>query len=96
MSKKQTNQEERELSPEEMAQQRSNMIAFYKDQEDYLNVVLKHEELKASIAKARAERVMYDVRVAQMLAGPADSDQDEEPGSDSDIDKKPRTLKKTQ
>lgn len=99
MSDHKTNQEEREFTPEEIAQQRKNMIAYYKDQEEYLNVVLKHEELKALISKARAERVMYDIRVAQMMAGPQEEELDEQnqtEGSDNDIDKKPRTLKKKQ
>ena len=99
MSEQKTNQEEREFSPEEIAQQRENMLAYYKDQEEYLTVVLKHEELKASISKARAERFMYDIRVAQMMAGPQEEETDEQetpPGSDHDVDKKKRTLKKQQ
>lgn len=101
MSKTKTNTEnqERELTQEEIDAQRKNMIAFYKDQEEYLGMVLKHEEIKASISKARAERIMYDIRIAQMLAGPQDEEQegtDESPeqGSDFDVDKRPRTLKK--
>lgn len=99
MSKTKTNNEERELTQEEIDAQRKNMVAFYKDQEEYLALVLKHEELKASISKARAERIMYDIRIAQMLAGPQEGEQEEldetsEQGSDYDVDKKPRTLKK--
>jgi acyl-CoA reductase-like NAD-dependent aldehyde dehydrogenase len=100
MSKTKTNTtEERELTQEEIDAQRKNMVAFYKDQEEYLSLVLKHEEIKASISKARAERIMYDIRIAQMLAGPQDQGQEDSPeespeGSDFDIDKKPRTLKK--
>lgn len=99
MSEQKTNQQERELSPEEIAQQRANMISFYKDQEDYLNTVLKHEELKAAISKARAERVMYDIRTAQMMAGPPDEDLSEEGNEEQPIppqEKKSRSLKKNQ
>ena len=53
----------------------------------------KHEELKASIAKARAERIMYDIRIAQMLAGPQEEEMSEEP-EQIPQESKPRTLKK--
>ena len=99
MSEQKTNQEERELSPEEIAQQRANMMAFYKDQEEYLHTVLKHEELKAAISKARAERFMYDIRVAQMMAGPQEEDSQEESSENSEAvpqERKPRSLKKNQ
>jgi acyl-CoA reductase-like NAD-dependent aldehyde dehydrogenase len=98
MSEQETNKQERELSPEEMAEQRQRMIFFYKGQEEYLSAILKHEELKANISKARAERIMYDIRIAQMMAGPQEEEFDEEtptPGADHDIDKKKRTLKKS-
>jgi acyl-CoA reductase-like NAD-dependent aldehyde dehydrogenase len=100
MSDHTTNQEEKEFTPEEMAQQRKNMIAYYKDQEQYLSVVLRHEELKASISKARAERVMYDIRVAQMMAGPQEEETDgtnmEPETNEEPQEKKARTLKKNQ
>jgi hypothetical protein len=65
---------EKKLSPEEIKLMRDNMIKYFKDQKAYLTAQVEHEELISRLSKARAERMMYDIRLAQMMAGPSEEE----------------------
>lgn len=65
-----TNQDNRELSPEEIKAYRMQMTEFYKTQIPTLKLQKEYETLLADIEEARAKRMTMTIRMAQMMAGP--------------------------
>lgn len=63
--------QQKEMSPKEMAERKSKLTQFYKDQIEFLKVQLAYENLLADIEDARARATFAQVKVAQMLAGPS-------------------------
>lgn len=68
MSEKPT--EEKEYTPEELAEMKANMKKFYTEEIEFLEVQLKFETLKASIEEQRAKGIMYNMKIAQLLTPP--------------------------
>jgi len=100
MSVTENQPEAEKLSPEEIKKMRENMIKFFEDQKAYLTAQTEHEELLSRLSKARAERMMYDIRLAQMMGGPDGemSEEDSEDDFPQDIPPsapEPKKLKKT-
>jgi len=89
---------EREPTPEEIQEMRNRMSEYYDNQIPFLEKQVKYENLLADIELARAKRIEMTIRIAQMTMGPQQDNEDENPGSDYDVDAKPekRTLKKKQ
>jgi hypothetical protein len=88
--------QDREPTPEEIAEMRDRMQSYYEQQIPFLEKQLKYENLLADIELARAKRIEMTIRIAQMTMGPEDEIKE---GSDNDIDEKPkkeRKLKKTE
>jgi succinate dehydrogenase/fumarate reductase flavoprotein subunit len=87
--------QDREPTPEEIAEMRERMQAYYDNQIPFLTKQKEYETLLADIEQARARRIEMTIRIAQMTMGP----QNEEP-DDMDLEKeveespKKRTLKK--
>jgi hypothetical protein len=65
-------QDEREPTPEEIAELRSKMKEYYKEQIPFHKLQLEYETILAEIEMARAKRVEMAIRIAQMTAGPKD------------------------
>lgn len=63
--------QQKEMSPEEMAERKFKLTRFYKEQIEFLKVQLSYESLLADIEDARARATFAQVKVAQMLAGPS-------------------------
>jgi len=63
--------QQKEMSPEEMAKRKSKLTQFYKEQIEFLKTQLVYETLLADIEDARARAVYAQVKTAQMLAGPS-------------------------
>jgi hypothetical protein len=61
-----TNQQEREFTPEEIKDMREKTIAFYKSQEKVLAAQCVVEEYKARIKKAQFEAFDYSIRMMQI------------------------------
>jgi hypothetical protein len=76
---------EQELTAEQLAEQKENMLKFYTESLPYLNAQLAYEELLVKIDEARFKRSNIAYQFAMMMNPP----QDEETSSDNDIDKTP-------
>lgn len=78
-----------ELSPEEIAARKEEMLSFYKDQIEFLKVQIEFETLTADIEEARLRRLVAMVRQAQIQSPP-------EPESETPAgaEKPKRTLRK--
>jgi hypothetical protein len=63
--------QQKEMSPKEMAERKSKLTQFYKEQIEFLKTQLAYETLLADIEEARARATFAQVKVAQMLAGPS-------------------------
>lgn len=85
--------EERELSQEELAARKEEMLRFYQESMPYLQAQCDYEELLARIDEARFKRAEAQIKFAMMMQGPPKDN-----GSDDDIDEatqtKERKLKK--
>ena len=82
------NQHEQELTQEELAQRKEQMLSFYTESVPYLEAQVKYETLLMQIDEARYKRSSIQMQYAMMMQ--AQQEQSEEtPGSDSDIDKTP-------
>ncbi len=88
---KETNQEEREYTQEELSAMRLKTINFYKDQESVLYQQCIVEELKARIKIAQFNAYEATIKMMQINQAMQESEEDEaleNSGSDNDIDKK--------
>lgn len=81
--------EEREFTPEEMQQQKEELIQFYTDAVPQLEAQLNYESLVADIEEARLRRVLAQARIAQIMAPPSEEEDD-----DQDDQPRPRVLKR--
>lgn len=84
-------QVEKEPTPEEIAEMRERMQAYYDNQIPFLQKQKDYETLLAEIEMARARRIEMTIRIAQMTMGPQEEQDDEQQAEEP---KKPRTLKK--
>lgn len=84
----QTNPEEVVYSPEQLKEMRSKQILFYKDHEELLAAQCSFEELKARIEKAKLETLKAKLERIHIEISMQKEDEDEDTGSDHDIDKK--------
>jgi len=60
------NQQEKEFSAEELAQQKENMLKFYKESLPYLEAQYQYEELLLKIDEARFKRTNIQMQYAMM------------------------------
>lgn len=87
-------QEQKELTPAELEAMRKNMVAYYKEQVSTLKLQAEYEKLLADIEEARAKRMMYTIRMAQMMAGPQEQEEEEEEApKQPEAPRAPRKLK---
>jgi hypothetical protein len=68
MASKEINQEDPQLSKEELATRRAEITEFYKDNIPHLEVQADYEMLLSAIEKARAERMQAQMFMAQQYA----------------------------
>jgi len=82
------NQQEQELTQEELAERKEAMLSFYVDSVPYLEAQVKYETLLMQIDEARYKRSSIQMQYAMMMQSQKEEEEPEEtPGSDSDIDK---------
>jgi hypothetical protein len=74
----QTNQEEREYTPQEIRAMQEKTIAYYKSQEKVLAAQCSVEEYKARIKKAQFEAFDYSMRMMQINQAMQDAAEEEE------------------
>ena len=84
------NQQERELTAEEIAAQKEQMLKFYTESLPYLEAQYKYEEFLMKIDEVRFKRTNIQMQYA-MLAQAQQEAETEGEGSDNDIDNEPNT-----
>ena len=85
-----------QFTDEEIAEKKEELMAFYREQIEVLQLQKDYEALATDIEELRARRIIAQVRVAQMMA-PAPDEQDmpeELKASMEKMEKPARTLKK--
>ena len=86
------NQQDVEMTPEQLAEQKENMLRFYTESLPYLEAQLKYEQMLLQIDEARFKRSSIQYQFAMMMNPPQEEAADEERGSDFDIDKESNTA----
>lgn len=88
--------QEREPSPEEIAEMRERMQSYYENQIPFLTKQKEYENLLMDIEIARARRIEATIRIAQMTMGPADDQDNDQPETDqeNEVKTEKRKLKK--
>jgi len=79
------------LSPEELAAKKEEMLKFYKESMPYLEAQYEYEKMLSDIDEMRLKRTQIQMTYAQMMAPPED---DTVPMEPEPTPKKKRTLKK--
>tara|TARA_R110002153_G_scaffold116125_1_gene259728 strand:+ start:877 stop:1173 length:297 start_codon:yes stop_codon:yes gene_type:complete len=85
------NTEEKQYTPEEMAQMRKSMIANYKSEITFLKVQAEYEKLTADIEEHKTRRYIALAQAGQIFAKMEQQEEQQEPGRP--IEKKERKLK---
>lgn len=67
------------LSPEELATKKEEMLTFYKDSMPYLQAQFEYEELLSRIDEMRLKRTQIQMTYAQMMATPPEEEPTSEP-----------------
>lgn len=80
------------LSPEELAAKKEEMLQFYKESMPYLEAQFKYEKMLSEIDEMRLKRTQIQMAYAQMMAPPEEGDLMQE--SQPEPKTKKRTLKK--
>jgi len=62
------------LSPEELATKKEEMLAFYKESMPYLQAQFEYEELLSRIDEMRLKRTQIQMTYAQMMAPPEEDE----------------------
>jgi hypothetical protein len=82
--------QDREPTPEEIAEMRERMTEYYDNQIPFLIKQKEYETLLSEIEIARARRIEASIRIAQMTMGPQEGQEEPEMVEEP----KKRTLKK--
>ena len=62
------------LSPEELAARKEDMLTFYKQSMPYLEAQLEYEKMLSDIDEMRLKRTQIQMTYAQMMAPPEEDD----------------------
>lgn len=62
--------QQKEMSKEEMAERKAKLTQFYKEQIEFLKIQLEYESLVADVEDQRARAIFAQVKIGQMLATP--------------------------
>ena len=87
------NQQEN-LSPEELAEKKDEMLKFYQDSLPYLEAQFKYEKVLADLDEVRFKRTQIQMQYAMMMAPPEDEEEPSSPMPEPKASAKPKTSKK--
>lgn len=76
-------QQEQNLTPEELAARKEEMLQFYTESVPYLEAQLKYEDLLMQLDEVRFKRTSIQVQYAMMMQGARSEELDEEEEIDS-------------
>lgn len=65
-----TEEKEGQPTPEQMAEMKAKMLAYYNEQIPFLEIQERYETLAATIEEARFRRMRATMSLAQMMAPP--------------------------
>ena len=88
-------QDQENMSVEQLAQRKADMLNFYQDSIPYLEAQLNYEDMLLKIDEARFKRSNVQFQYAMMMNHQEEAEKETE-GSDFDIDNKELPLKKRQ
>lgn len=81
-------QQEMNLTPEELAARKEEMLKFYTDSLPYLEAQYKYEDILMKLDEVRFKRTNIQMQFAMMMqAQEEDSEEENRSGSDFDVDK---------
>jgi hypothetical protein len=83
---------EEELTVEQLAERKKQMLEFYLDSIEYLEAQLKHETLLAEINEQRYKKTQYQIQYAMLLQGPPQDESEME--EEEEQQPKERKLRK--
>ena len=72
------NQQEREMTADELAAQKEQMLQFYTESLPYLEAQLKYEQMLFAIDEARFKRTNIQMQYAMMMQAQQESEQESE------------------
>lgn len=93
----QNQQLEAEMTAEELAQKKEEMLNFYTESLPYLEAQFKYEEMLMKLDEVRFKRTNIQMQFAMMMQGPSEEELAEmekhNTGSDFDLDKESEPAK---
>ena len=94
-------EQEQELTPEQLTERKEQMLNFYKESIPYLEAQLNYENLLTSIDEVRFKRTNIQYNFAMMMNQQQEEESEDNKGADFDVDKRKaatpqvkKTLKK--
>ena len=90
MTAEPTEQEMEQMSPEDLAKKKKEMLDFYTDSIPYLDAQHKYEETLMKLDEVRFKRAQIQMQFAMMMNPPEEMEDEPQPEPQS----KKRTLKK--
>lgn len=70
-----------QLTPEEIATRKQEMLDFYKEQIEFMKVQHEFEKLSADIEDERLRRMVAMIRQAQLQTPPSEEEETDQPAS---------------
>lgn len=70
-----------QLTPEEIATRKQEMLDFYKEQIEFMKVQHEFEKLSADIEDERLRRMVAMIRQAQLQSPPSEEEENEQPSA---------------
>ena len=70
------NQQEQNMTAEQLADRKNEMLTFYKESVPYLEAQLKYEQLLLEIDEARFRRTSINYQLAMMMNPPTEGEEE--------------------
>ncbi len=85
------NQQEREMTADELAAQKEQMLQFYTESLPYIQAQANYEEALLKLDEVRFKRASIQLQYAMMMQGPEESDNDTD---ESEVANEPEAPKR--
>jgi hypothetical protein len=79
------NQQQQDLTPEEIAARKQEMLDFYNESMEYLEAQYKYEKLLADIDESRLRRASVQMQFANLMAAQMDNEQEQSEGKEKKL-----------
>ena len=92
-------QNEEQMSAEELAARKEELFKFYTDSMPYINAQYEYEKKLMELDEVRFKRTQIQIQMAMMMnpemANASEPEENNEPSVSEEINPQPRKLKKT-